>query len=178
MLLRRWVVFALAVAGAVGAVARGSSAATLSASDRAIYQSAFIAVEDDKWPVAEALADKAKDPLLAKVILWLDLMRFSSGHDFSEYADFIADNPEWPGQTALQTQAELAMPADLPAKKVLAFFGEREPNTFAGTTQLARALQAGGDKAQAAAGACGAAGSSSTPARTTKSSSWPSSAPS
>ena len=150
MLLRRWVVFALALAGAVGAAARGSSAATLSASDRAIYQSAFIAVEDDKWPVAEALAAKAKDPLLAKVILWLDLMRFSSGHDFSEYADFIADNPQWPGQTALQTQAELAMPADLPAKKVLAFFGEREPNTFAGTTQLARALQAGGDKAQAA----------------------------
>ena len=139
------------LAGAVGAtVARVSSAATLSASDRAIYQSAFIAVEDDKWPVAEALAAKAKDPLLAKVILWLDLMRFSSGYDFSEYADFIADNPQWPGQTALQTQAELAMPADLPAKKVLAFFGEREPNTFAGTTQLARALQAGGDKAQAA----------------------------
>ena len=43
------------------------------------------------------------------------------------------------------------MPPDLAAKKVLAFFGEREPKTFAGTTQLARALQAGGDKTQAAA---------------------------
>jgi soluble lytic murein transglycosylase len=150
MQLRRWVVFALAVVGALGAVARVSSAATLSASDRAIYQSAFIAAEDDKWPVAEALADKAKDPLLAKVIFWLDLMRFGSGHDFSDYADFIEENPDWPGQNALQTQAELAMPPDLPAKKVLAFFGQREPNTFAGTAQLARALQTSGDKAQAA----------------------------
>ncbi|HZF37122.1 MAG TPA: lytic transglycosylase domain-containing protein [Candidatus Angelobacter sp.] len=151
MLSRRWVVFALAIMGAVGFAANKSSAAALSASDRAIYQSAFIAVEDDKWPVAEALADKAKDPLLAKVILWLDLMRFGSGHDFSDYADFIAENPDWPGQNSLQTQAELAMPPDLPAKKVLAFFGQREPNTFAGTVQLARALQASGDKTQAAA---------------------------
>src|SRR4030095_9444744 len=146
----RWFVFALALAGAVGAVARGSSAATLSASDRAIYQSAFIAVEDDKGPVAGGLADKAKDPLLAKVVYWMDLMRFNSGHDFSDYSDFMQENPDWPGQTSLQTQAELAMPPDLPAKKVLAFFGQREPVTFAGATQLARALQASGDKAQAA----------------------------
>ncbi len=150
MLLRRWVVFALAVVGAVSAVARVSSAATLSASDRAIYQSAFIAVEDDKWPVAETLADKARDPLLAKMILWLDLMRFQSGHDFSEYADFIADNPEWPGQTPLRTQAELAMPLDLPAKQVLAWFHGRDPQTFAGAMQLARALQASGDKTRTA----------------------------
>ena len=151
MLLRRWVVFALAVVGAAGAVARVSSAAPLSASDRAAYQSAFIAAEDEKWPVAEALADKAKDPLLAKVVYWLDLMRFNSGHDFSDYAEFIEENPDWPSQGPLQVQAELAMPPDLPAKKALAFFGEREPKTFAGTTQLARALQAGGDKTQAAA---------------------------
>src|SRR5262245_7748809 len=130
MLPHRWVVFALAVVGAVGAVARVSPAATLSASDRAIYQSAFIAVEDDKWPLAEALANKAKDPLLAKVIRWLDLMRAQSGHDFSDYADFMSENPDWPGQGALQAQAELAMPLDLPAKKVLAFFGKREPMTF------------------------------------------------
>jgi soluble lytic murein transglycosylase len=150
MLPRRWVVFALAIVGAVGAATGQLSAATLSASDRAIYQSAFTAVEDEKWPVAEALADKAKDPLLAKVILWLDLMRAQSGHDFSDYADFMGDNPEWPGQTPLQAQAELAMPLDLPAKEVRAWFHGREPMTFAGAMQLARALQAAGDKAKAA----------------------------
>jgi len=66
MLSRRWVVFALAIMGAVGFAANKSSAAALSASDRAIYQSAFIAVEDDKWPVAEALATRrigrSRDP--------------------------------------------------------------------------------------------------------------------
>src|SRR5215468_12251602 len=150
MLLRRLIALALVLLGAMGACARGSEAATLSASDRAVYQSAFIAVEDDKWPVAQALAAKAKDPLLAKVILWLNLMSPQSGHDFSDYADFIEENPAWPGQTLLQTQAELAMPLDMPAKTVLAFFSGREPTTFAGTTQLARALQASGDKARAA----------------------------
>src|SRR5262249_24072269 len=60
------------------------------------------------------------------------------------------ENPDWPGQGALQAQAELAMPLDLPAKKVLAFFGKREPMTFAGAMQLAGALQASGDKTQAA----------------------------
>jgi soluble lytic murein transglycosylase len=150
MLLGRWIAFALVLVGAVGAGARASSAATLSASDRAIYQSAFIAVEDDKWPVAETLAAKAKDPLLAKVILWLNLMSPQSGHDFSDYVDFMEENPGWPGQTALQTQAELAMPLDLPPKTVLAFFGQRRPTTFGGAIQLVRALQTSGDKAQAA----------------------------
>ena len=87
MLLRRWIALTLVLLGVVGACARVSAAATLSASDRAVYQSAFIAVEDDKWPVAQALAAKAKDPLLAKVILWLNLMSPQSGHDFSDYAD-------------------------------------------------------------------------------------------
>src|SRR5215470_17556920 len=149
LMLSRWVGFALAILGAMGAGARVSSAATLSEADRASYQSAFIAAEDDKWPVAEAFAHKAKDPLLAKVVLWLDLMRFNSGYDFSDYADFMQENPDWPTQGVLQVQAELVMPSDLPPKTVLAFFGKREPETFAGATQLARALQASGDKAQA-----------------------------
>ena len=42
------------------------------------------------------------------------------------------------------------MPLDLPAKEVLAFFHKREPMTLAGAMQLARALQASGDKAKAA----------------------------
>src|SRR5262249_29645756 len=150
MLSRRWIVFALTVVSAVGAFARVSPAAMVSASDRAIYQSAFIAVEDDKWPVAEALAYKAKDPLLAKVILWLDLMHSQPPHDFSEYADFMRDNPDWPGQGPLQVQAELAMPFDLQATKVLAWFQNRKPMTFGGAMQLVRALQASGGKNNAA----------------------------
>src|SRR5262249_12509375 len=150
MLSRRWIVFALTVVSAVGAIAHVSRAATLSASDRGTYQSAFIAVEDDKWAVAEALAYKAKDPLLAKVVLWLDLMHSQSPHDFSEYADFMRDNPDWPGQGPLQVQAELAMPFDLPATKVLAWFQNREPMTFGGAMQLVRALQTSGEKTKAA----------------------------
>jgi soluble lytic murein transglycosylase len=148
MLTRHWFAFALGLLG-VAAVASPASAASLSGSDRLTYQSAFKAVQDDKWPEANASAARAKDPLLAKVVLWMDLMRPNSGHVFSEYARFMAQNPDWPGQAALQAQAELAMPLNSSSKEVLAWFAGREPRTLAGAMQLARALQSSGDKAKA-----------------------------
>jgi len=140
---------ALSVLGLAAVAAGPLPAAQLSGSDRTTYVAAFNAVEDDKWPQALAAASRAKDPLLAKTILWLDLARSDSGHRFSEYAGFIEQNPDWPNQAALQAQAELAMPQDLPAEQVLAWFKSREPLTFAGTMMLARALQVGGDTAKA-----------------------------
>lgn len=125
------------------------SAAQLSAGDRAVYVSAFNAVEDDKWPQALATASRAKDPLLAKMILWLDLSRPNSGHRFSEYQSFLAEGADWPNQAGLRAQAELAMPLDLPSDQVLSWFKGHEPLTFAGTMQLARALQTGGNAAKA-----------------------------
>lgn len=150
MLTRHCLAFALSLIGAVSAAAGPSAAASLSGSDASIYRSAFQAVQDNKWPAANTIAGRAKNPLLAKVVLWLDLMRNQSGHSFSDYARFVAQNPDWPGQAALQSQGELAMPLSLPPQDVLAWFRGREPLTLAGTMQLARALQSGGDKARAA----------------------------
>ncbi len=150
MLTRHWFVVALWLFVATVAAACPSAAATtLSGSDRSLYRSAFKAAEDDQWPAARAMAARAQDPLLAKVLLWLDLMRAESGHPFSDYAGFMAQNPDWPSLAALQAQAELAMPPDLPSPDVLAWFRDREPMTFAGAMQLARALRSGGEKAKA-----------------------------
>jgi soluble lytic murein transglycosylase len=148
MLTRQSFAFAIWALCAIAA-SSPAAAAALSGSDRLTYQSAFKAAEDEKWPQANAMAARAKDPLLAKVILWMDLMRPDSDHPFSDYARFIAQNPDWPGQAALQSQAELAMPLDAPSKEVLAWFGKREPRTLAGAMQLGRALQANGEKTQA-----------------------------
>src|SRR5262245_41555697 len=107
MLLRHFVTFALGLLGASAVLSSPASAAALSGSDRLTYQAAFKAVQDEKWPEAVAFAARASDPLLAKVILWMDLMRPNSGHLFSDYVRFMAQNPDWPGQTALQAQAEV-----------------------------------------------------------------------
>jgi soluble lytic murein transglycosylase len=149
MLTRRWFAFALWLLVASAAVSSPALAAALSGSDRLTYQAAFKAVQDEKWSEANAFAARAKDPLLSRVVLWMDLMRPNSGHPFSDYARFIAQNPDWPGQSALQAQAELAMPLDSQSKDVLAWFGDREPKTLAGAMQLARALQASGEKTKA-----------------------------
>ncbi len=151
MLTRRRFSVALWLSGAVVAASDPVAAAALSSSDKSIYRTAFTAAADKKWPEANAIAERAKDPLLAKVILWLDLMRSQSGHPFSDYARFVSQNPDWPGQVALQSQGELAMPLGLPPRDVLAWFQDREPLTFAGAMQLARALQSSGDKDKAVA---------------------------
>jgi soluble lytic murein transglycosylase len=149
MLIRHRFPLVIWLLGAIGAALAPAQAATLSASDKSTYIAAFTAVEDNKWPEAEAIAARAKDPLLAKVVLWLNLLRRESGHSFYGYAAFMAENPDWPSQATLQAQAELAMPLGLPPQEILAWFRGREPLTFAGTMQLARALQATGDAARA-----------------------------
>ena len=149
MLTRHCLAFALCLFGASTAQSSPVLAAALSGSDRLTYQAAFKAVQDEKWPEANAFAARAKDPLLAKVVLWMDLMRPDSGHAFSDYVRFMAQNPDWPGQAALHAQAELAMPLDAPSKDVLAWFGSRQPDTLPGAMQLARALLANGHKTKA-----------------------------
>ncbi|HTO85557.1 MAG TPA: lytic transglycosylase domain-containing protein [Methylomirabilota bacterium] len=133
----------------VGAVPAPALADALSPKDAAIYHAAFGAVDDGHWDQALAEAGRAREPLLAKVILWLDLGRPGSNHPFDDYATFLAQNPDWPNQSAIQAQAELAMPLNYPPDQVLAWFGNREPRTMPGAMQLGRALQARGEAAKA-----------------------------
>lgn len=116
--------------------------ATLSSKDKDIYLRAFALVDKDKWGDARALAVKAKNPLPAKVIQWLDLVRPGPGRDFQEMTSFLRDNPDWPLRETLFSQAERAMPDDYPADNVIAWFKGREPNTVDGAIKLANALAA------------------------------------
>ena len=116
--------------------------ATLSDRDKAIYQQAFAAVDNDRWKEARRLAAKAKNKIPAKVIQWLDLTRPGPGRSFDEMTQFYLDNPGWPLRDTLQAQAERAMPDDYAAAAVLKWFGEREPQTAEGALQLVDALRA------------------------------------
>lgn len=119
-----------------------SAPATLSAKDKAIYLQAFAAIANDRWKEARRLAATAQNPLPAKIIQWLDLIRPGPGRDFREMTAFLSANPEWPLRETLFSQAERAMPVDLPPDQTVAWFGGRDPNTVEGTIKLASALMA------------------------------------
>lgn len=114
----------------------------LSAHDKKLFTQAFQAIDKDRWKEARHLADLAKEPLLEKVIQWLDLTRPGPGRDFDEMAHFLKANPDWPLRDTLTAQAERAMPDVYPTGAVLAWFGERVPLTADGAIKLLGALRA------------------------------------
>ncbi len=132
----------LALFALVPIQARAADSAGLSAKDIALYKQAFAAADKDRWKDARRFGARAKDPLLGKVIVWLDLTRPGPGRDFKEMAAFLKANPDWPLRYTLTQQAERAMPDYLKPQDILQWFGEREPNTAEGAMKLAGALMA------------------------------------
>ena len=122
------------------AAAPAMAADKLSDRDKRIYEEAFAAADKMQWVKAREIAKRAKDPLLAKVIQWLDLVQSGPGRSFSEMQDFLADNPDWPLLAAMRANAERAMPRTLDGDIVTRWFGDREPATGAGVMRLASAL--------------------------------------
>lgn len=124
----------------------------LSERDRTAYSDAFEAIGKKQFGRARLLAEQAENPMPGKVIRWLDLIRTRSDGDqasFSEFAEFLDQNPGWPSQTSLQRAAERAMADDLPDERVLAWFGRRPPLTVDGTLRYAAALLRAGESERA-----------------------------
>jgi soluble lytic murein transglycosylase len=96
-------------------------AESLSQADRQAYRSAFAAARNGDFAAAERQASHVGNPLLAKVVLWLEYTR-SSGPRFSDIAEFLSSNPDWPGETAMRQRAEEAIAAvpDVTARDWLA----------------------------------------------------------
>ena len=117
-----------------------ADAGGLSSNDIAIYKQAFSAASKDRWAEARSIAARAKNKLPAKVIQWMDLTRPGPGRSFDEITTFMVKNPIWPRLQTLQAQAERAMPEGTAAKSVVAWFGDREPQTPEGATRLIAAL--------------------------------------
>lgn len=121
-----------------------ASASELSQKDEELYREAFAAVKADRWQRAHLLASHADDDLLAKTIQWLDFTRHGTDASFAELDGFIAENPDWPDQRALQASAERAIRNNLSAQEVIAWFAERTPVSAAGRIHLADAWRKSG----------------------------------
>jgi len=148
--IRRFLAVFLLTAFAALLPGRLAGAETLSAGDQAIYRTAFKLIEKGKWDDARTLALTAKNPLPAKVIEWLDLIRPGMARPFDEISAFMQANPAWPYQITLQSMAERNMPDNMSPREVEAWFTNRTPQTAYGAAALARALIQQGRGANAA----------------------------
>ncbi|HYB10600.1 MAG TPA: lytic transglycosylase domain-containing protein [Alphaproteobacteria bacterium] len=135
----------LAFGAMLGILAAGAAAADssgLSTEDREIYKAAFHAADVNRWTDAKSLASQAKDPILAKVITWLYVIRPTSDANFDEIAGFCEDNPDWPKPELLRERGEAALPDDMAQSRVRAYFERNTPVSATGKVRYAEALMA------------------------------------
>lgn len=122
----------------------GSAAAALSAADKAVYQAAFAAADDQRWPVAVSAAASARDKTLADVVTWERLQDKTSNATFAEIAAFVTAHPTWPSLDTLRSRAEEAMTGLEGTDDLLHWFAANPPFTGHGKYIRALALASAG----------------------------------
>src|SRR5437764_299031 len=76
-------------------------------------------------------------------------LRQSSGYRFSDYANFLIANPDWPDAARMRGWAEKAMQPGENGATVIAFFAVQKPKTATGWARLADANGAQGRMTEA-----------------------------
>jgi soluble lytic murein transglycosylase len=64
------------------------------------------------WAKAYAQAGETKDPLVGKLVRWLDYTRSNPGRRFAEIAGFVDQNPDWPLLNTLRRRAEARLASE------------------------------------------------------------------
>ena len=117
------------------------------AEDAGAIRRALAAAAAKDWTAAQTAA-RQSGPIAADLILW---QRLRAGQGtWPDYRDFAARNPDWPGMELLFRRGEALLRPDLPAPEVLAWFGDRLPETLNGALAWIAAQPENG-RAEAAA---------------------------
>ncbi|MGB7263690.1 MAG: lytic transglycosylase domain-containing protein [Albidovulum sp.] len=119
----------------------------VSADDTAGLRAALSAAAAGDWPAAVARA-RAAGPLAGAILDW-QYLRSGKG-TASEYRNFLARHPDWPGLTLMRQKGEAAIAKSNDPGMVTAYFTGQKPQTGTGSLALVAALQASG-QAKAAA---------------------------
>jgi len=118
-----------------------------SALDISAVRRAIKLVRDRKQADAEAVRDTIRDPVGRKVVEWVILRFDQVGADFSRFAEFVVENPNWPSVVTLRRKAESQAYNERPqANAVRRFFSVHPPLSARGKIAQARALAAVGDR--------------------------------
>lgn len=89
----------------------------------------------DDWAGATAAAE---GPVARDIVEW---MRLRSGEGtLTDYEEFLARRPDWPGLTLLRREGEEAVARSTTPERVLAWFEAGQPQTVEGSFALIRAL--------------------------------------
>jgi soluble lytic murein transglycosylase len=123
-----------------GGERRTPAVRSLSAADHEIFDRAVTAALQGNWAQARGLALQSRNPVIPRLIDWAYVSQKSSGVSFTEIAQFLKDRPDWPGRDRILARAEEAIPPDADPIVVIAWFGDRTPQTGAGKARLGEAL--------------------------------------
>ncbi|HJU16726.1 MAG TPA: lytic transglycosylase domain-containing protein [Stellaceae bacterium] len=102
----------LLLALALGIVALGPGpgrAQPVTPADIAAAHAALAAARSGDWKRAYGEAAHTGEPVLGKILHWMDLIHASPAGRFAAISTFLAQNPDWPGQKALRRRAEEAL---------------------------------------------------------------------
>jgi len=96
------------------------------------------------WTRAYASVSAITDPLALKMLHWWDYARPGAPGRFPDIAEFIEENPDWPGQKALRKHAEEALAGESDAV-VAEWFKHHPPISPAGKVREAEMMVNSGD---------------------------------
>jgi len=116
----------------------------LGSADRALLNRAVDEAQRENWPAARSVAAQVSDPAARLVIEWAYLRDRNSGAPFAEIAQFLKDHPDWPGRETLLARGEEMIGYVSDPHAVIAWFGDRTPETGIGKVRLGEALIAAG----------------------------------
>jgi soluble lytic murein transglycosylase len=108
--------------------------------DRQVVAEAFRAADGDEWARAFRLLAPVADPLPAKTLRWLRMIRDGEPADFATLASFLLTNPDWPLAERLQIIAEGTINDPADHALIRRFFRDRPPLTTRGHIRYAEAL--------------------------------------
>lgn len=128
-----------------------ASATPLTETDVKAAKAALAAIEQSQWRTAHQHAAAAGDPLVAKIVRWIDYTRPETDADFAEIVAFLDAEPQWPSRTDLRRRAEERLPEAMPAQDVLAWFDRYPPVSIDGIIRRVTALTTVGKSADARA---------------------------
>lgn len=108
------------------------------------YRRAFAVLDAGHADLAYSSVAHAHDAVLNKVLRAIYMAAPGNNTSFAEMADFISDNPGWPGLKDIRMIAEQKMPEQMAPMQVVDWFGVYPPVTLIGTYRYIDALNLSG----------------------------------
>ena len=117
----------------------------LTNTDALLTRGALEAAAKRQWKTVRDQGSQVQDPIARKLITWRRLTGAGVTPTFDEAEKFLVENPDWPWHQRLMRRAEQALPVSWTAKRVVSWFGTREPLSAFGAARLGAAEQAMGE---------------------------------